>query len=155
MKTTLLKILLLVFVLSLLPFSSTAQDPSSPTAAFVGTWQGQWSNPTGYVYVAEMQLAADSGGNILGKIHWTLQQSPRAEEQSKLTMSGTEFVSGTYDSSSRVLTFEGISKTDPNAILGLDKYKLLLADNANVMGGITLNNGNWRGLFSLTRSSNN
>ncbi|MGH8106553.1 MAG: hypothetical protein ACREO2_09550, partial [Arenimonas sp.] len=82
-------------------------------------------------------------------------ESPNAEDQVKLGMTGIEFVHGKYDPASRVLTFEGISKTDPNNILGLDKYKLLLADNDNVIGGITLNNGSWRGVFSLTRAVSN
>ncbi|MEO8000374.1 MAG: hypothetical protein ABI644_00755 [Arenimonas sp.] len=119
---------------------------------FVGSWQGKWSNAGGYSYVADMQLTAAGDGSILGKIQWTLKQSPRAEEQSKLGKTGTEFISGTYDPDSRVLMFEGISKTDPDDILGLDKYKLLLADNSDVMAGITSNNGDWRSIFALTRS---
>lgn len=150
-KKIFLQTVLLLFTLALIPSSSFAQDQP----VFVGNWQGEWSNPTGYVYIADMQLTAASDGSILGKIHWILKQSPNAEEQAKLGMSGTEFVSGTYDANSRVLTFEGISKSDPNNILGLDKYKLLLADNSNVMGGITLNNGNWRGVFSLMRAGSN
>ncbi len=148
MKKIFLQTVLFIFALAFISATSAAQNQSN----FVGEWQGEWSNPSGYIYVANMQLAADSDGNILGKIHWTLKQSPHAEEQSKLGMSGTEFISGRYDSSSRVLTFQGISKTDPNIILGLDKYKLLLADNNNVLGGITWNNGSWRGVFSLVRA---
>ncbi len=151
MKKIFLQTVLFIFALAFIPPSVVAQDQPG----FVGTWQGEWRNPSGYLYIANMQLSSASDGSILGKIHWTLKQSPHAEEQSKLGMTGTEFVSGTYDANSRVLTFAGISKADPNNILGLDKYKLLLAENSNVMGGITWNNGSWRGNFSLTRSENN
>lgn len=148
MKKIFLHTLLLIFALACIPSSLFAQEQPG----FVGSWQGEWSNPNGYIYVADMQLTAGSDGSILGRIHWTLKQSPVAGEQTRLGMTGTEFVSGTYDSSSRVLSFEGIGKTDPHTILGLDKYRLLLAENSNVIGGITFNNGNWRGVFSLTRS---
>lgn len=152
MRNKLLQIVLLIFVFALFAFDSTAKAEPPTTAEFVGNWQGQWINPSGHVYHAEMQLSSTSDGSILGKIQWTLKQSPRAEEQSKLEMTGTEFISGTYDPANKLLVFEGISKTDPNNILGLDKYKLLLADNGNVMGGITWNNGSWRGVFSLVRT---
>jgi hypothetical protein len=148
MKTAIFRVLLIAFAFTLLPLQSVAQEQP----AFVGDWQGEWSNPDGHIYIADMQLTAASDGSVLGKIQWTLKQSPLTEEQSKLGKTGVEFVSGSYDPGSRVLTFEGISKTDPDNILGLDKYKLLLADNSNVIGGITWNNGNWRGVFSLTRS---
>ena len=151
MKKIFLQITLLVFALALIPSNLLAQDQR----AFVGHWQGEWSNHSGYIYTADMQLTAASDGSILGKIQWVLKQSPIADEQAKLGMSGTEFISGTYDTKNRVLSFDGISKTDPNNILGLDKYKLLLAENSNVMGGITLNNGSWRGVFSLTRTGSN
>lgn len=151
MKNRCLQTILLLFALAFMPSGLLAQGQP----AFVGNWQGEWSNPGGYIYTADMQLSAASDGSILGKIHWVLKQSPNADEQAKLGMSGTEFVSGTYDSDSRVLSFEGVSKTDPNNILGLDNYKLLLAENSNVMGGITSNNGSWRGVFSLTRAGSN
>ena len=151
MKKIFLQIVLLVFAVALMPGNLLAQNQP----VFVGNWQGEWSNPSGYIYIADMQLTATSDGKILGKIHWTLKQSPNADEQAKLGMSGTEFVSGIYDADSRALSFDGVSKTDPNNILGLDKYRLLLAENSNVMGGITWNNGSWRGVFSLTRAGSN
>lgn len=148
MKKVFLQTVLLLLALALNPVILAAQEQP----AFVGNWQGEWSNSLGYIYIADMQLTAASDGSILGKIQWSLKQSPRAEEQSKLGKTGTEFISGTYEPGSGVLMFEGISKTDPDNILGLDKYKLVLADDSNVIGGITFNNGDWRGVFSLTRS---
>ncbi len=150
-KKIFLQTVLLIFALAFMQATVVAQDQP----IFVGHWQGEWSNHSGYIYTADMQLTAASDGSILGKIQWVLKQSPIADEQAKLGMSGTEFISGTYDANSRVVSFDGISKTDPNNILGLDKYKLLLAENSNVMGGITLNNGSWRGVFSLTRPGSN
>ena len=155
MRNKLLQIVQLIFVFALFTLDSTVKAEASTTPEFSGNWQGQWSNPSGYIYSAEMQLSSTGDGNVLGQIHWTLKQSPRAEEQSKIAMTGTEFISGTYDQVNQLLVFKGISKTDPNNILGLDKYKLLLADNGNVMGGITWNNGSWSGVFSLVRAGGN
>jgi len=47
---------------------------------------------------------------------------------------------------------DGYDKTDPNQILGLDKYRLILADNSAALGGITWDHGPWRGLLGLARS---
>lgn len=152
MKKSWIQMVFLAFALALLPQGTVAQETSKSNAEFAGNWQGEWIDASGYLYHAQMQLTAGSGNAILGKIEWTLEKSPSADEQTKLGMTGTEFIAGTYDSASRVLTFRGVSKSDPNNILGLDEYKILLATNANVLGGITLNNGSWRGLISLTRS---
>ena len=152
MRIRLAKLLSWGIVSMLSAAASAAQGQSPSIIGPAGTWNGQWSSPSGYIYDARMQLESGSGGTIHGQIHWTLQKSPAAEEQAKLGMTGVELVRGSYDPASRVLTFDGYDKTDSNSILGLDKYRLLLADNANVLGGITWNHGSWRGVFNLTRA---
>jgi hypothetical protein len=136
-----------IALILILPLVSLHAQDSSPLN---GTWQGNWTESSGYIYRAEAHLkAADS--TIVGSINWTLMKSPQTAEQFKLGMTGIEYVHGKFDPQSRVLTFEGYKKDDPNIILGLDKYKLILADNDKVVGGITSNHGTWTGLLSLTR----
>jgi hypothetical protein len=157
MKVLAVKIVI-VLILQFAPLitpEALAQEqtvPDSTIAALNDVWKGEWTNPIGHLYIAEMRLVVSKDGTIQGEILWTLKKSPRDNEQVKLGLTGVEFVSGKYDAASRVLTFSGYRKDDPDTILGLDQYKLLLAENEMVIGGITLNNGGWRGIFSLTRA---
>jgi hypothetical protein len=92
-----------------------------------------------------LEMGADDG--VQGQITWTLEQSPRKEEKSKIGLTGIEYVGGTFDPASGVLLMEGYEKDDPNTILGLDRYRLFLAENGTVIGGITWHHGEWTGLF--------
>lgn len=141
--------------LSLFPGLAAAQDDAQSIASPAGTWQGAWISQSGFLYVAKMRIQTVSDGKFEGQIDWTLRKSPRPEEQTKLGMTGIEFVRGAYDPVSRVLSFEGYAKTDPDLILGLDKYRLLLAENGKALGGLTWNNGSWQGQFIATRSPPN
>ncbi len=143
------------FALSLFPGLVAAQDDAQAIASPAGVWEGAWISPKGYLYQAKMRLQTVSGGKIEGQIDWTLRKSPRLEEQAKLGFTGVEFVRGSYDPASRVLSFDGYAKTDPDLILGLDKYRLLLAENGKALGGLTWNNGSWQGQFFATRSPAN
>jgi hypothetical protein len=142
-------------VLAICVFSiSLAASTQNQSSSIGGVWEGDWISPSGYWYHAEVHLQATSDRLVKGQIDWTLKKSPRPEEQSKLGLTGVEFVKGSYDPASRVLVLDGYDKTDPNVILGLDKYRLLLAENNTVLGGITWDNGSWRGLFGLSRKPN-
>jgi hypothetical protein len=153
MQKIILSMLVLLLAFMLPTISANAYETSAVNTDCIGSWEGQWRNQTGHVFIADMQLQTDKNGRISGEIHWVFQQSPDADEQSKLGMSAIEMVSGHYDPDSRVLVLEGIGKNDSNGIIGLDKYKLLLADNSDVLGGITWNHGDWLGTFSLKRAN--
>ncbi|MBI4349002.1 MAG: hypothetical protein HY553_19345 [Elusimicrobia bacterium] len=130
---------------------------AAPAAAAPGVdvlsspWKGEWTSPKGFLYYAESHLNVGEGGAVEGHFQWTLKRSPRPSEQKKLDFTGKEFVRGRFDAVSGILTLEGYQKEDPHGILGLDKYRLLLAENGQVLTGMTWNNGSWRGIFSLTR----
>jgi len=46
---------------------------------------------------------------------------------------------------------EGVSLDDPNSILGMDKYRLIMSDDGSTLGGITWDNGAWDALFMAKR----
>ena len=117
----------------------------------VGTWQGQWTSPSGHLYATTLTLRVTPTGAAEGSFAWTLKRSPRPEEQGKLGMSGTEFVSGQANLAARTLTLMGTRKDDPNNIIGLDRYRVVVSDDGRVMGGITENYGNWQGQILLSR----
>lgn len=114
-------------------------------------WIGHWTAPAGYIYLADMRLEVDGENKISGAIKWTLIKSPRESELGKQGLTGVEYVKGTFDVQCGVLTFSGYNKEDANGILGLDRYRLILAENLKSLGGITYNHGNWQGSFILYR----
>jgi hypothetical protein len=116
-----------------------------------GEWQCGWSSASGYYFTGVVTLAAKDDGTISGQIVWTLKKSPRPEEQSKLGLSGTEFIRGTYDYRTRLVLLEGYRKDDPSEVIGLDRYKLVFADNGAALGGLTENHGNWSASFTAFR----
>ncbi len=115
-------------------------------------WKGTWTDADGYLFSARATFEVSEENKITGEIRWTLFKSPRHGEQAKLGRTGTEYVRGEFDPNTRIITFAGYKKADPHGVIGLDRYKLLLADNDRVIGGITWDHGSWRGLCSFTRN---
>lgn len=151
------KIFLMVCALLLGASCSYAQ-----TSGVAGEWRGIWTNPTGFVFTAEVTLEAGAGcktcattgdGSIRGKIVWTLKKAGAnapAEYARKVGMTGTEFVEGEMKGDG-FFVLSGYEKNDPNGIIGLDKYRLAISDTGQVIGGITFNNGPWTGQFIAMR----
>jgi hypothetical protein len=139
---------LLLALVALPAWAQTA--PPADQAALAATWLGAWTRP-GYVYEAELHMTVSAQNVVDGNIHWTLRQTPVAGAQSKIGLTGTEYIRGAYLPAARLLRFDGYKKDDPNVILGLDKYRLVLSDDDKVIGGITWANGDWAGRFSLGR----
>jgi hypothetical protein len=141
---------------------SQAADEKKPDAArdreiLNGRWQGTWlsvsDKSSGFVYLADLQLTIAADSSASGQITWTLKKSPHPEEQGKLGLTGVEHVRGHFDPRARLLDIEGVRLDDPQRILGLDRYRLVLAENDRVLGGITASQGTWQGLISLSRAA--
>ncbi len=125
-----------------------------------GEWRGYWTDPSGLVYTAEVTLqttrgcrtcALKSEGAIHGKIVWTLRNAgSNSSMAGKVGTSATEYVRGEMRGES-FLVLNGYEKDDPGKIISLDQYRLALADNEQVIGGITLNSGPWNGQFLIRR----
>jgi len=154
MKKNTITILLILLSIVCQPTNISAQQTSGLASSFTGKWTGYWTSPKGYLYLAQMELASTGNNVVEGKIDWTLVKSPPDMVQTRLGLKGTEFIKGSYYPASRIMTFEGTKKNDPDTVIGLDKYKLILAENDAALGGITWNHGSWDGLFGLTRSGN-
>lgn len=131
----------------LLQAQSSEQHAVNPS----GEWQCKWTSTSGYYFTGLVTLNAKDDGTITGQIVWTIKKSPRPEEQSKLDITGTEFIRGTYDFKTRLVQFEGYRKDDPSSVIGLDRYKLVFADNGTTLGGLTENHGLWSAIFFATR----
>jgi len=114
-----------------------------------GEWLGTWTAPGGWIYQADMQINGGLADNITADIHWTLRAAPAGQTayQAKIGMSGVEHTKGTYLPGDHVVKMEGVSLDDPNSILGMDKYRLIISDDGSTLGGITWDHGDWNGLF--------
>lgn len=149
-----MRALLALLVGLLLAGPATAQSEKPLAAADLsGVWQGQWISSRGFLYTTILTLRVGTDGLATGSFAWTLRRSPRPEEQSKLGMSATEYVSGRTNTTARTVTLEGTRKDDPNSVIGLDRYKMVVSDDGKVMGGITWNHGDWQGQIILSRQA--
>lgn len=112
-------------------------------------WAGTWTNPRGYIYVAELRVDPGPHDSLEARFHWTLLRSPRQDEQ--VGRSATEFARGRYDAGSQLLLLVGYRKDDPDSVIGIDSYRLLIGNRGDVLLGITDNHGTWEGRFSARR----
>lgn len=131
-----------------------AEEPHDADRALLASpWKGNWVSPKGFLYTANARLRVAQNFSVEGEISWVLERSPRTEDKPKLGLGATEYVRGSYDPRARILRLEGYRKDDPNQVIGLDKYHLVVADSNQVLGGITWDHGSWQGLISLVRVS--
>jgi hypothetical protein len=130
----------------------TNSSPSSIPTEIIGQWQGQWSSPYGTIFSSNLYLeSTDRSNGVQGKINWTMKSTPQQSKQSKIGLTAVEYVRGSYNQETRMLTMEGYRKDDPNSIITLDKYRLVLAEDGRSLSGATWNHGGWRGRLSLNR----
>jgi hypothetical protein len=128
-------------------------------APIVSEWSGTWSrsNPR-TAYDARMHLEVDATGRVEGRIAWTLRVAPDPSEQARVGKTGTEFVTGTY-AAPGVLLLAGTREEDPDSVVGLDKYRLFVADGGASLVGISASptqvlgavREEWQGRLELAR----
>jgi sugar/nucleoside kinase (ribokinase family) len=133
------------------------------TGSVAGEWRGVWTEPSGFVFTADITLstgpsctmcAAVGDGSIQGQIVWTLRKTganASAAYQASVGQTGTEFVRGEMKGDG-FFVLAGYRKDDPHNIIGLDQYRLALGDNGLVIGGITRDNGPWTGQLIAMRA---
>lgn len=137
------------------PAAAQGTDDSARDRQLIESlWRGRWLSDKGYLYSATVRLRVDQDFYVDGQIAWVMERSPRTKDQPKLGLGATEYVRGKFLPQARVLRIEGYRKDDPHAVIGLDKYHLVIADNDLVLGGITWNHGDWCGLITLIRATN-
>lgn len=145
--------LVLIVLALVVPVLAAAQG--APRSAINGRWAGFWvsysSESQGFLYEATMTLAVGANNAVDGRIDWVLRKSPRAAEQAKVGMTAVEFVRGSYDPRGGVIRLAGYRKDDPNNVIGLDRYHLVVSDNGRVIGGITESQGSWQGSLSTLK----
>jgi hypothetical protein len=139
-----LLLLLVALLVVLAPHAGPAQPGPSK-------WWGQWTSPSGFLYLAEIALEIRPDGTAEAAITWTLAASPRESELQKLGTKGIEYVRGRFDKASGVLSLDGYRKEDPSQVIGLDHYRLVIAENHRALAGISSNRGDWLGRLWAVR----
>lgn len=135
----------ILFIILLL--TQTISTLSAQNEDVLGTWTGEWSNDRGYYYTFEIDLKENKLGKIEGAFTWKLIKSPYEYEQAKLGLKAIEYIEGFYNSKTKQLNVQGIRKDDPDRIIGMDEYALVLSENKTVLEGKTDNHGTWKGVF--------
>lgn len=124
-------------------FLSTSLRPVSsinPNLNPSGRWSGDWTSSNAY-YTAVVVLKDNGGGKFTGEIYWTLQRHSNPQKSYKVGATATEYVQGTFNPATRAIVLGGYRKDDPQGILVLDKYNLVLAENNQSLGGVSKSNG--------------
>ena len=139
--------------LSALQVLADSGDQTRPTATINsvdGQWTGVWKG-NNYVYDAALRLSVGPANAVEGAIVWTLRETANPALKPKIGRTATEHIRGQFDPANRLLTFEGFRKDDPEAIIGLDYYRLAVGDNYRTIGGVTRSGGQWYGEIVLRR----
>ncbi|MFT5510406.1 MAG: hypothetical protein ACI89J_003500 [Hyphomicrobiaceae bacterium] len=129
-----------------------ASDAKGERAALNSRWTGRWLGG-GFVFDAELFLKVSKNNRASGHIAWTAVSAPpeRRDYQNKIGLKGNEYVSGHYDPATRLVSLEGIRKDDPNNVIGLDKYRMVLTRNNKGLAGVSWSRGKWNSSIALQR----
>lgn len=117
--------------------NQTVQPKINPNLTPAGNWSGDWNSTGKYAtyFTATANFTDDGAGKVSGQIVWTLQRTNNPKKIDKVGTSATEYVQGVYNPASRSLSLRGVRKDDPYAIVILDRYNLILAENNLMMNG--------------------
>lgn len=141
------RILLLVLIGVAFGAPAFAEPVTAAQQAMLGKpWIGTWTDSSGYIYNGVLALTVGEDGALEGTITWTLRRAPIGSlEETKVGLSAVEHVRGTYSPTIGALTFSGYAVDDTNALIGMDVYRLAIADDGSRIVGLTWANGPWDG----------
>ncbi len=115
--------------------------------------KGHWTKQnTTWNFSFTTELIIDKQNHVSGGLKWTVLRADASfydYYKTRLNTAATEYVTGTYDPVTNTIKMHGISKNDPNEIIGLDTYELKLLP-ANKVTGITEAQSSWLGVITGT-----
>jgi hypothetical protein len=133
--------------------SAASTDPTpEERSALNRTWTGNWIGG-GFVFKAQLVLKVSRDDQAEGHIVWTVISAPRhrTKYRKKIGRKGTEHIRGHYDPATNLLSIKGVRKDDPNNVIGLDAYRLVLAPNHAMLVGVSSHKGQWDASIVLRR----
>jgi outer membrane protein OmpA-like peptidoglycan-associated protein len=115
-------------------------------------WKGEWTaEGSSYLYTLEMELEANGNWDVQGKMTWTLEKADESDAvtfaylKTRIGKTAIEYVKGKYNPSTRTYTLKGIRNQDPDYIITLEKYDLLVSEDGYHITGKTDHHGTWEG----------
>lgn len=117
--------------------SNTSQIKTDPNLTPSGSWSGEWNSKTTY-FTATADFT-ESGGKVSGQIVWTIRRTTNPKKIDKIGASAVEYVQGAFNPATRMLSLKGYRKDDPNNIVILDRYNLILAEDNQTINGRSIN----------------
>ena len=120
--------------------------------AQVSYYKGEWTKINSEENFSAFLKLEIKDSVATGEIIWTFIAIDSADDvaikyyKGQKEKMGIEYVKGIYSAKTYDIQFEGTSKTDPDLIIGMDKYLLKLSLDKSVIYGRTLANGENNGL---------
>jgi hypothetical protein len=113
--------------------NASSQTKTNPNLTPGGSWSGDWNSKTTY-FTATADFT-ESGGKVSGQIVWTIRRTTNPKKIDKIGTSAVEYVQGTFNPVTRMLSLKGYRKDDPNNIVILDRYNLSLTEDNQTLSG--------------------
>ena len=117
-------------------------------------FKGEWTKLNkGDLFSGIFKITIDADNMVKGELLWTFLSADETDNfmvehyKGKKGKYGIEFVEGTYTASTHDMYFEGKSRTDPNEVIGTDKYSLKFSADKKVLYGRTATEGTNDGMF--------
>ena len=120
--------------------------------AQVSYYKGEWTKVNSEENFSAFLKLEIKDSVVKGEIIWTFKAIDSADDAAvkyyhgQKGKMGIEYVKGIFSVKTYDIQFEGTSKTDPDLIIGMDKYLLKLSLDRSVIYGRTLANGENNGL---------
>lgn len=132
---------------------------SLQTVAQVTYYKGEWTKVNSQENFSALVRLDIKDSVVTGEIIWTFVAIDSSDAnlvkyyKGQKGKMGIENVKGMYSATTYDLQFEGISKTDPDLIIGMDKYLLKLSLDKQIIYGRSLANGENNGLVYFYRAN--
>ena len=133
---------------------------SLQTVAQVSYDKGEWTKINGGDNFTGFLRMEIKDSVVTGEIIWTFVSIDSADAnlvkyyKGQKGKMGIENVTGIYSAKTHDIQFEGLTKTDPDLVIGMDKYLLKLSIDKMVIYGRSLSNGENNGLVYFYKINN-
>ena len=123
----------------------------------VNYYKGEWTKINSEANFSGLIKLDIKDSAVTGEIIWTYKAIDSAVDnlvkyyKGQKGKMGIEYVKGIYNFNTNDIYFEGTSKTDPDLVIGMDKYFLKVSMDKTALYGKTLADGENNGLVYFNK----